>query len=107
MHKAYAVVPVFPWLHWQPYWLSINPQLCARVWIMITGEDPNQSRLPRSVLPNQGMHLCALNRECDVLKRPRASEGLREVLELQPRAETSDRRLPRSFTHFSRPQSFL
>src|ERR1700746_1605995 len=107
MDEAYAEVPVFPWLHWQPYWLSVDPQLCSRVWFMITREDLNQSRLSRSILPDQGMHLCGFHRECDVLKHPRASKSLRKVLELQPRAQAFCRCLSRSFTHFSRPQSLL
>ena len=61
----------------------VLPPTVAGVGLVIAGEDLDQRRLPRSVLPDESVHLTGGDVDAHVVERDLASEGLRQVFDPQ------------------------
>ena len=83
---------------WQPHRLAVDLEL-AVLRLVEAGEDLDQGRLPRTVLPEQAVDLPGENAQVDAAQRSGPAEALRQVAESQAR-------LPGAAHGYFRPQSF-
>ena len=68
-------------LEWQV--LTLDPDTTARIGRVVSGEDLDQGRLPRSVLPQEGVNLAGLDGHADACQRLGTSECLRHSSRLR------------------------
>ena len=69
---------------WQPHRLAVDFEL-AVLRLVEAGEDLDQGRLPRTVLPEQAVDLPGENAQVDAAQRSGPAEALRQVAESQAR----------------------
>ena len=99
VHEAHAELAELPGRERQPDGRAVDEQL-AGVGLVEAGQDLDQRRLARAVLPEEAMDLPGEHVEVDVAQRLGPAEALRQGPQRQPR------RLREVGHGYFRPQSF-
>src|SRR5262249_28746715 len=83
MDETQAVLAQRAWRDRKADFLSVDQQLRARIGRMEPGQDLDEGRFARAVLPEQTVHLAASDLQADPVERLHAAETLRQVGEAQ------------------------